>query len=147
MSTTTDSAAGLRVWAKGMYPTEAAVELLIRSGMNRGPWIKPADNSELFWFDTSEVDNVGYLSGSEYRLLSIAASLADSRATVALTDVLSGLGRENLTLVLAAVAHAAGSHEHSGPLVPMENGRWRAADGTSMGLERLDSLYPWPELS
>lgn len=39
---TTPTADALRAWAKGIYPTEAGVELLIRSGRavyDGAPWI------------------------------------------------------------------------------------------------------------
>jgi hypothetical protein len=42
---TSDTAAGLRDWARGMYATEAAVELLLRAFAGRfahadQPWIR-----------------------------------------------------------------------------------------------------------
>lgn len=78
------------------------------------------------------------ISGGERRLLMLAVSLADvgGGVEVKLGDILPGLDREVLELVLAAVAHAAGSHEHSGILTN--------ADG-SQSLDRLASLYPWPD--
>jgi|GEM_PF-5391216 len=52
------------------------------------------------------------LSGGEQRLLRIAASIGSDDATINLGDCLTGLDRPTLHLVLAAVAHAAGGHEH-----------------------------------
>lgn len=66
----------------------------------------------------------------------LAASLADVGVGVVLGDVLPGLDRKNLDLVLAAVAHAGGSHEHSDFITN--------ADGTG-SFARLPSLYPWPD--
>jgi hypothetical protein len=41
-------------------------------------------------------------------------------------------------LVLAAVAHAAGSHEHTDMVVDADR-------GIAFSRSRLASLYPWPE--
>jgi len=69
------------------------------------------------------------------------AALADATGTrrIDLADVVTGIDRENLDLVLAALAHAAGSHEHAGFEV--------AADERSARLVRLPSLHPWPDSS
>jgi len=56
-------------------------------------------------------DNCGALSGGETRLLRIAASLLGG-PPVDLSRNLAGLDREHLQLVLDAIAHAGGSHEH-----------------------------------
>ena len=108
----------LRRWARGMYTTEAATELLIRAHNGifasiEQPWIKPSDRA--YWIDFPAItEYLGGLSGGEQRLLRIAASIGSDEATpVRLGDVLSGLDRPTLRLVLAAVAHAGGSHQHS----------------------------------
>ena len=66
------------------------------------------------WIDFSAIPaQIGALSGGEQRLLRIAAvhrRPATPPSTSA--DCLAGLDRAHLQLVLAAVAHAAGSHEH-----------------------------------
>ena len=82
---------------------------------------------------------VGALSGGERRFLLLAASLVED-VPVVLGDVVPGLDRVNLDLVLAAVAHAGGSHQHS-DIETKEDG--------SMVLHRgyLDALYPWPQAS
>src|SRR6476659_2500346 len=108
----------LRQWACGMYTTEAATELLIRArngtfaSIDR-PWIKPTGHAH--WIDFPAItEHLDGQSGGEQRLLRIAASLGSDEATpVKLGDVLSGLDRPTLRLVLAAVAHAGGSHQHS----------------------------------
>jgi len=51
-------------------------------------------------------------SGSDNRVLRIAASLSELGVPVDLADAVTGLDRHNLALVLAAVSHANGSHEH-----------------------------------
>ena len=108
----------LRRWARGMYTTEAATELLIRAHNGtfasiERPWIKPTDHA--YWIDFPAItEHLDALSGGEQRLLRIAASIGSDEATpVRLGDVLSGLDRPTLRLVLAAVAHAGGSHQHS----------------------------------
>lgn len=50
-----------------------------------------------------------------------------------------------MQLILAAVAHSSGSHEHTGGLVPDPQGRLVGRDGIiRMGFQRLGSLHPWP---
>ncbi len=62
--------------------------------------------------------------GSVNRVLRIAASLSELGAPVDLVDAVTGLDRHNLALVLGAVSHANGSHEHTGYAVE------RPADGS-----------------
>lgn len=133
----------LRAWAKGSYPYTAATELLIRAcdgvfAKLGNPWIIKEPDYGNVWIDFAQIpENLGGLSGGERRVLMLAASLADVGYGVELGDVLPGLDRKNMDLVLAAVAHANGSHEHSGMV---EN-----ADGTA-SIKKLPSLYPWPAL-
>jgi hypothetical protein len=144
--TTTLVAEGLRAWANGIYPLEAAVELLIHFGgpLLTGPWVGYDDTRDRYWFNTDYLAEHGaYLSSGEYKLLTIAASLADPDLTVSLFEALPGLDRDAIALVLAAVAHAAGAHEHS-RLVPDPNGPWEGHDGTRLASQRLGSLHPWP---
>jgi hypothetical protein len=108
----------LRQWARGMYTTEGATELPIRAGNGtfaavERPWIKPTDHG--YWIDFAAItEHLGAFSGGEQRLLRIAASIGSDEATpLRLGDVVSGLDRSTLRLVLAAVAHAGGSHQHS----------------------------------
>ncbi len=129
----------LRQWARGMYTTEAAVELLIRAqdgtfaSIDR-PWILPGDHG--YWIDLPAItEHVGGMSGGEQRLLRIAASIgSDDAAPVRLGEVLGGLDRPTLRLVLAAVAHVGGSHQHSS-LVIDRNGR--------ATIIRQPSLFMW----
>ncbi|MFC7622461.1 ABC transporter ATP-binding protein [Microlunatus sp. GCM10028923] len=137
-TTKIDNATRLREWARGLYTTEAAAELLIRAMSGRlmnGPWIGCEDDGTV-WFDTSQVREAGYLSGGERRLLDLAASLSADRP-VHLGDTLTGLDRSTVVLVLAAMAHAAGTHEHSRMTT-------EATTGRPTGFEQLTSLYPWP---
>lgn len=148
IDTATSTHEGLRVWARGMYPLEAGVELLIRTGLAQPwqPWIKPTDRPDMYWVDVDQLhdDMIGPYSGGQIRLLHIAASLLDG-APVNLHRDIAGLDRGNLELVLAAIAHAGGSHEHSGDLGPDPNGRLVGHDGVRMGFTKLGSLYPWPQ--
>ena len=104
-----------------------------------------------YWLDLEAIPaTVGVLSSGERAYLLIAASIlliaasigldgsdGDS-VTVNLSDALLSLGRQQLDLVLAAVAHASGSHLDNDVIVD-EN---RVAS-----FVRLSSLYPWPEQS
>lgn len=132
----------LRAWARGSYPLVAATELLLRAfngnfAKEGNPWvIKDAEYGNV-WIDFEQIpENLDGSSGGERRLLMLAASLADVGVGVELGDVLPGLDREVLNLVLAAMAHAGGSHEHS---AIVEN-----TDG-SQSFQRQPSLYPWPD--
>jgi hypothetical protein len=146
-----DTHSALRTWAKGAYPLEAGVELLIRTSGGRfaadtQPWIQPGDNPGWWWVDADQLtdDNLGALSGAEARMLRIAASLL-AGAPVNLYEAVPGLDRDHVQLVLAAIAHTSGSHEHAGHPVPDPVGRYRTSDGTRMTIPRLGSLYPWPD--
>jgi len=136
--------AGLRSWARGLYPLEAAVELLVRANDGRFanpgyPWIQPCDQPGWWWLDHQAItdDNLCALSGGEQRILRVVASLAGGTPVNLYAD-LPGLDRDHMSLVLAAVAHANGSHEHAGIRIGHERGV-AVLDG------RLPSLHPWPE--
>lgn len=104
-----DVSAGLHRWAGGVPAMEAGVELLTESvhgALLDGPWIRTDGTGH--WFDTSRVDESGWLSGGEQRILQIAASLVDPARTVALADVLTGLDERHTKLVLAALTQSTG---------------------------------------
>lgn len=135
--------AGLRSWAKGLYPLEAAVEILVSAFGGRfaapgQPWIQPFDRSGWWWLDVTMLvdDQISHLSGGEQRVLRIVASLAGG-VPVSLADNLPGLDRELTDLVLAGIAHANGSHEH--PDLRIDHAR-----GVAVLNGRLPSLHPWP---
>ncbi|NCT89524.1 hypothetical protein GXB85_00945 [Cellulomonas sp. APG4] len=103
----------LRQWAAGLLPLEAAVELLLRAFGGRFadpalPWVRV--DGDVTWLDPDALrEHAAVLSGGERRLLFVVASLLDERP-LGVVDVVTGLDRENLHLVLAAFAHAGGSH-------------------------------------
>ena len=84
-------------------------------------------------------DHVGGLSGGEGRLLLIAAALGsiNREAAVNFNDALPGLDRNTVDLVLAAVSHAAGSHQ--GVTVTLDD------NNQPVFSKPLEALYPWPE--
>lgn len=136
---------GLRQWARGLYALEAATELLIRGFGGKfakpgNPWVHTPQGDEYPWIDFEQLpEHIGALSGGERRYLLLATSLAGYEE-VKLGDLLPGLDRPHLKLVMAAVSHAAGSHQ-SGRIISFHG------DGVSVGpLEDFGPLYPWPPL-
>lgn len=129
----------LRAWARGSYRCEAAVELVIRAVGGRllhGPWVHTRQGGEGWYLDATPMLDAGYLSGGELRVLLVVASLLSWQCPVDLGDVCS-VDRDALRLVLAALAHAGGSHEHSEPTFSDE-GEW-------LGTFRAAPLVTWPE--
>lgn len=140
----------LRRWAKGSYPLEAGVELLIRVSDGRfalvgNPWIRTedgnwsAEHGNAHWVDFDAIpDHLGPLSSGERAVLELAASIGGNHQ-VDIGDKACRLDRGALALVLAAIAHAAGSHSHSDMiLTPDGEGHM------SYELTELGSLHPWP---
>ena len=134
--------------AVGDYAAEAAVLLLA----NDGYWpaqlcaaglvtieAEPVGGQMWARIEWPELDPAlaqGRLHGSQEELavLRVAVSLADGRP-VDLADVAVALGRRALELVLAALAHAAGSHDHRDASP--------AGSGAGAGV-RLGPLVAWP---
>jgi|ThiBio_1000_plan_1041568.scaffolds.fasta_scaffold03186_6 hypothetical protein len=143
MTVTRITGHALRAWAKGSYPIEAAVELLVRGFDGRfagpgNPWIQDAGGARP-WLNAAAMtdDEMAPLSGGEQRFLRIVRSLAGGEP-VRLGDDIPGLDRVRMQLLLAALAHAAGSHEHGGAMQFDEDGR-PIGFGDAPGI-----LYPWP---
>jgi hypothetical protein len=109
-----DLAEELRAWARGLYPCEAAVEVLIRSGMHHRldgyPDVmgRPDEYRWVHWDALVAVADNGPWSGGERRLLLAAAALSGE---VAVRVDLTGLNEPWTLLVLHAVAHTGGWHE------------------------------------
>lgn len=137
MTTTSSTLAErLRAWARGIPPVEAGVELLIRHGVaiyDDAPWVH--DDGERAWLDVDALlDGSGAWSGGEKRIVRLAASLI-GQGRVNLSDDVTGNDRRTTALLLAAIAHANGSHQ-DGEVVFDDAGR--------PSTTRLGSLYPWP---
>ena len=134
-----DTVGGLRDWARGMYATEAAVELLARAFSGRfasagQPWIRHRPGG--YWLDVDALaEHMSGLSGGEERVLTVVGALVSDEPLPDLAGILAGVDRDNLTLILAAFSHAAGSHQHS--LV-----RW---DGQTAVYYRPGPVLPWPD--
>lgn len=144
MDTTVNAAEGLRAWAKGLYPTEAAVELAIRWGDGwlaaaYQPWVIELEDG-FYRLDAEELlRNSGAFSGGERRVVAVIASLLDqSECKISLAGIPSGVDRDALNLILAAIAHAGGSHEHS-------VARFNDDRTAILGFDQPGSLHPWPE--
>lgn len=114
------SAEGLRAHARGLYPLEAAADLLI----NHRTWLRRADFTSFVhaalgdppmayidWSDAITALDAGQLpcSSGEGRVLRLAASIAGGMP-VDLRDALTGLDRRNTDLLVQAIFHAAGRH-------------------------------------
>ena len=114
-------AARLRDWARGSLPMMAGVELILRAFDGRfarpsRPWIVTEPDGRV-WVDAdAPSDGVGAMSGGERRVLAMVTALLGG-TPVDVVDIITGLDRANLHLVLAALAHAAGSHEYADVVV------------------------------
>jgi hypothetical protein len=76
----------------------------------------------------------GALSGGEQRLLVFAGALASGLAITDLAGLVAGLDRTNQRLVLAALAHAGGIHEHVDSRLTAGRMVW----------QRVGPLIDWP---
>ncbi|WP_454049858.1 hypothetical protein [Cellulomonas sp. Marseille-Q8402] len=109
----------LRAWARGLFPLEAATELLIRAGFARAqdPWVRrepsDANPSDAVWIDFAAVSAfVEPMSAGERRVLLFAASLSgvDDAPAIRLGEMMSVEPRR-LALLVAALAHAGGRRD------------------------------------
>lgn len=131
----------LRRWAKGSYPLEAATELLLRGFEGRladtsRPWIV-ADQIGGYGVDFETLpEQITHLPDAEQRYLLVASSLGEGEP-VRLSEVLPGMDRRSIVLVLAAVAHAAGMHADTD---------FRTDQDGQMHVGADASLFQWPEL-
>jgi len=125
--------------ASGMYTAEASIRLLLAHGvwpvrLAAAHFIELSDEDEpeepryawVGWRYAVAALDAGALtggSGSDNRVLRIAASLSELGVPAALADAVTGLDRHNLALVLAALSHANGSHEHKDYAAERPGGR------------------------
>ena len=111
-------AAQLRAWARGIYPDEAGVELLIGHAvfLDRADFTSrfisiPGGGAGLAVIDwpaaVAALDDSLPCSGGENRMLRLAASLA-AGIPVNLRDALTGIDDHGIQLVINAVRHASG---------------------------------------
>ena len=130
----------LRACARGIYPDEAAIELLIghdtflhrddfTSHITTGEYGQPgnrATHAAIDWTTATTALDAGALpcSGGEQRILRLAASLA-AGVPVNLRDTLTGLDDRNLALAISSFMHASGQRpphlEHDHFLVHVRN--------------------------
>jgi 8-oxo-dGTP diphosphatase len=112
-------ASSLRAHARGLYPVEAAAEMLI----NHATWLRRNDFTTRFVRHRSHVTDMADIdwpavivaldagelpcSGGEGRALRLAASLAEG-IPVDLRDAISGLDTRNIDIFSQAVLHASG---------------------------------------
>ena len=117
-------AAQLRAWARGIYPDEAGVELLIGHAvfLHRADFTSrfisiPGDGAGLAAIDwraaIAALDDSLPCSGGENRMLRMAASLA-AGTPVNLRDALTGIDSRGIQLVINAVLRASGHRPPSG---------------------------------
>jgi hypothetical protein len=112
-----DTTIALRSWARGLFGLEAAVEVLLRAMGGRfadpgWPWIR-FDGYRL-WLDPDRFHpTAATLPRREAALLAIVDALASGHPIRHLADLLAEFDRDTLVLVLAAFAHAGGSHTHT----------------------------------
>jgi len=121
--------AALRACARGIYPDEAGVELLIGHAtfLHRDDFtsrfVEPATHltgtrlAAIDWTSAITALDTGELpcSGGERRMLRLAASLAGG-IQVNLRDTLTGIDHHNIELVITAVLHAWG--QRPAPQIP-----------------------------
>lgn len=141
-STTSTTAESLREWARGVYATEAATELLIRTGFAREghPWvIRRHDDG--WWIDFEMIpSHIGAMSSGERAVLLLAASIgayADP-VEISLEALLTSIDRPRMDLVLAAISHAAGTHQGTRFITDPDTGRFTGFEPVT------ESLHPWP---
>ncbi len=118
----------LRAWASGIYPDEAAGDLLI----SQATWLARSDFGDRFthpgtspggaelasidWSAAIDALNEGSLpcSGGEERILRLAASLGEN-LPVNLRDATTGIDTRNAGLLSQAVLHANGQRPAASP--------------------------------
>jgi len=147
--------------ASGMSTAEASIRLLLAHGvwaerLAAAHFIELSDEDEpeepryawVGWRYAVAALDAGTLtggSGSDNRVLRIAASLSELGVPVDLADAVTGLDRHNLALVLAALSHANGSHEHKDYAIPHPaDGRPVVITDATTTLE-LGPVFGWPQ--
>jgi hypothetical protein len=135
--------------ASGMDTAEAAIRLLVAHGvwpvrLAAADFVELSDEDEpeepwyawVGWRYAVAALDAGTLtggSGSDNRVLRIAASLSELGVPVDLVDAVTGLDRHNLALVLGALSHANGSHQHKDYAAERQAGGCRFVPGPVFG--------------
>ncbi|MDA8438638.1 MAG: hypothetical protein M0Z51_07235 [Propionibacterium sp.] len=156
--------AGLRAGAHGSYQDEAAVELLIR----HNTWLRRQDFLDQFvsgdlagigrayvnWVRAVRQTVEWVMSPAERSVLVIAASLAGHPnpeapqsaqwTPIPLAWTLANLDRRDIALILAAISHATGSHDHVEHLAANLPNGGTAITTTSPRIT-LGPLFDWPQ--
>lgn len=153
---------GLRAGAAGSYPAEAATELLIRhwTWLTRPSFLRRSlravhqatDLLSVDWEAVHEYVVTAEATPADRAIALIAVGIGHLPSAEALDApqplpplgwLLVSLERREVDLVLAAIAHAAGTHrqvEHVGE--PDSTGKWRTT--SSSPRIALDVLHNWP---
>jgi hypothetical protein len=150
----------LRFAAAGTYADEAAVELLIRHRtwltqpkfLSACLYVVDADMVGANWPAVARYVTDADAQPADRAVALIAAQLAgypepvDIATMPPLAWLLASLPRDAVDLVLAAISHAAGTHQHVEHVGEVsEAGEWRIT-ATSPRL-RPGPLHPWPDLA
>lgn len=127
----------VRAWAAGSHRPEAGVELLIRTNLidEQSPWLIEESTHRVSIDPCILMDETGCHPWHQKVAAHVAAHLLVSQP-IDLADLLPGLDRKTLHLILAALAHAAGSHEHGHVIV---------TDGVPSVTDVLPPLVAWPQ--
>src|SRR3954453_2628298 len=130
------------------FAEEAAVLLLVKLATGCPSWasadlitlLPETDGGGLWaqiaWPDLEPALSDGLIVGSSGQLPVLRAAKGIGDGPVHLGDLAAGLDRRSLTLQLAAIAHAAGSHDHRDPTY--------APDGIPHAGDPLPPLVAWP---
>lgn len=137
----------LRAWARGMYTTQAMVEILARGSgnwLNRHDFrtacigIDPDEAGFWAWIDYDAarafLDTNPIASGGERRMLELALSFGAGHH-VDLGETLCGIDDHNRTVILDAVAHCGGWHERQ--LTGTVDGTWTNPTPTDPRIQAL----------
>lgn len=92
--------------------------------------------AQIAWPDLEPALSDGLIVGSSGQLRVLRAAKGIGDGPVDLGDLAAGLDRRTLTLELAAIAHAAGSHDHRDLTY--------ASDGIPHPGDPLPPLVAWP---
>lgn len=109
----------LAEWARGLLDVEAGIAVLLECTVSSRLvplFVQSSADSPDIWVDPhhafARVRSAG-LSGGERRLAFIVLELLGLSTSVALADLLAGIGDRDIAVVLNAIAHTADWHERN----------------------------------